>query len=149
MVLLALLTGCTHRTATPPEDSLYRCYAEREDLKVAQLNGFKLNDTVRVDVIMLQADDEQAWQQLAAEFDVRGDDEGELAQIAGVSYEYSYNGTTHTGYLDGVAHDENDQPAQLQFTYDDATDVITFNLNMFYAEDETPVALTLNFARNI
>ena len=78
-----------------------------------------------------------------------GGDEGELAQIAGVSYEYSYNGTTHTGYLDGVADDENDQPAQLQFTYDDATDVITFNLNMFYAEDETPVALTLNFARNI
>lgn len=74
MVLLALLTGCTHRTATPPEDSLYRCYAEREDLKVAQLNGFKLNDTVRVDVIMLQADDEQSWQQLAAEFDVRGDE---------------------------------------------------------------------------
>ena len=79
-----------------------------------------------------------------------GGNEGELAQIAGVSYEYSYNGTTHTGYLDGVVDpDDDDTPAQLQFTYDDATDVITFNLNMFYAEDETPVTITLNFARNI
>ena len=38
--------------------------------------------------------------------------------------------------------------APLQFTYDDATDVITFNLPMFYPEDGTPVTLTLNFARN-
>ena len=74
--------------------------------------------------------------------------EGEMQQISGVSYEYTYNGATHTGYLDGVADDENDNPGQLEFTYDDATDVITFVLNMFYAEDETPVTLTLNFARN-
>ena len=80
-----------------------------------------------------------------------GGDEGELAQIQGVSYTYSYNGTTHTGYLDGVAEDVNgnDVPAQLEFTYDDATDVITFNLPMFYAEDSTAVTLTLNFARSI
>ncbi len=79
-----------------------------------------------------------------------GGDEGEMDQIFGVSYTYSYNGATHTGYLDGVAEDENgnDVPAQLEFTYDDATDVITFNLDMFYAEDGTPVTLTLNFARN-
>ncbi len=74
--------------------------------------------------------------------------EGEMQQISGVSYEYTYNGATHTGYLDGVADDENDNPGQLEFTYDDATDVITFNLNLFYAEDETPVTLTLNFSRN-
>ena len=74
--------------------------------------------------------------------------EGEMQQISGVSYEYTYNGATHTGYLDGVADDENDNPGQLEFTYDDATDVITFNLNLFYAEDETPVTLTLIFSRN-
>ena len=74
--------------------------------------------------------------------------EGEMQQISGVSYEYTYNGATHTGYLDGVADDENDNPGQLEFTYDDATDVITFNLNLFYAEDETPVTLTLNCSRN-
>ncbi|MGX8713871.1 MAG: hypothetical protein ACSW8I_09390 [bacterium] len=78
-----------------------------------------------------------------------GGDEGMLEQIYGVSYTYSYEGTTHTGYLDGVADDEDDEePAQLQFTYDDATDVITFNLNMFFAEDGTPITLTLDFARN-
>lgn len=77
-----------------------------------------------------------------------GGEEGVLEQITGVSYEYSYDGTTHTGYLDGVADDENDNPGQLQFTYNDATDIITFVLNLFYADDETPVTLTLNFARN-
>ena len=74
-------------------------------------------------------------------------DETAMAQIFGLSYQYSYDGTTHTGYLDGVADDEDDNPGQLQFTYDDATDVITFVLNMFYTDD-TPVTLTLNFARN-
>ena len=79
-----------------------------------------------------------------------GGDEGELNQIAGVSYEYEYDGTTHTGYLTVAAEDEdgNDVPAQLEFTYDDATDVITFNLDMFYAESGTPLTLTLNFSRN-
>ena len=78
-----------------------------------------------------------------------GGDEGELAQISGVSYEYEYDGTTHTGYLTVAAEDAdgNDVPAQLEFTYDDATDVITFNLDMFYADDGTPLTLTLNFER--
>ena len=71
---LALLTGCSRQTETPPEGMLYQHYAARQELKVAQLNGFKLCDTVRVDVVMLQADDEQAWQQLAEEFDIRGDE---------------------------------------------------------------------------
>lgn len=79
-----------------------------------------------------------------------GGDENGMQQIYGVSYTYTYDGTTHTGYLDGVAEDEdgNDVPAQLEFTYDDATDVITFVLPMFYPEDNTPVTLTLNFNRN-
>lgn len=77
-----------------------------------------------------------------------GGDEGVLEQIAGVSYTYTYNYATHTGYLDGVADDDDDDPGQLQFTYDDANDAITFVLNMFYAEDETPVTLTLVFLRN-
>ena len=78
-----------------------------------------------------------------------GGEEGELDQISGVSYEYTYDGTTHTGYLTVAAEDEdgNDVPAQIEFTYDDATDVITFNLDMFYAEDGTPLTLTLNFHR--
>lgn len=79
-----------------------------------------------------------------------GGDEGELEQIYGVSYTYTYDGSTHTGYLNGVAEDEdgNDVPAQLQFTYDDATDAITFVLPMVFAEDGTPVTLTMVFLRN-
>ena len=77
-----------------------------------------------------------------------GGEEGVLEQITGVSYEYSYDATVHTGYLDGVADDENENPGQLQFTYDDATDVISFILNLTNAEDSTDAVLTLNFARN-
>ena len=75
-------------------------------------------------------------------------DEGMLEQIYGVSYSYTYNGATPTGYLDGVTDDENDS-TQLEFTYNDTTDVITFNLPMFYAEDSTAVTITLNFERSI
>ena len=76
--------------------------------------------------------------------------EGEMQQISGVSYEYSYDGTTHTGYLVVAAEDAdgNDVPAQLEFTYDDDTDVITFELPMAFAMDTTEFTLTLNFARN-
>ncbi len=79
-----------------------------------------------------------------------GGDEGELEQIYGVSYTYSYDGTTHTGYLDGVAEDTagNEVPSKLVFTYNDATDAITFVLPMFYAEDNTPVSITLVFKRD-
>ncbi len=79
-----------------------------------------------------------------------GGDEGELNQITGVSYEYEYEGATHTGHLTVAAEDmDGDETiAPLQFTYDDATDVITFNLPLFYADDSTPLTLTLNFHRN-
>ena len=95
-----------------------------------------------------------------------GGDEGELNQISSVSYEYEYDGTTHTGHLTVAAEDMDGQDtiAPLEFTYNDATDVITFNLplfyaddntdiitfnlDMFYAENGTPLTLTLNFSRN-
>ncbi|MCR5444599.1 MAG: hypothetical protein K6E96_02805 [Bacteroidales bacterium] len=74
MVLVALLAGCTHQTELPPEGALYRHYAARQDLGVAQLNGFKLSDTVRVDIVMLQAENDEAWQQLTEEFGIEGDE---------------------------------------------------------------------------
>ena len=79
-----------------------------------------------------------------------GGDEGELDQISGVSYEYEYDGTTHTGHLTVTAEemDGDEGIAPLQFTYDDATDVITFNLPLFYVDDNTPLTLTLKFHRN-
>lgn len=79
-----------------------------------------------------------------------GGDENGMQQIFGVSYTYSYDATTHTGYLDGVAEDSdgNEVPSQLQFTYNDATDEITFNLQMMYADSGDPVTLTLVFSRD-
>ena len=77
-------------------------------------------------------------------------DDDDLAQIYGISYTYSYDGATHTGHLNGVTEDEdgNEVPAQLQFTYNDSTDEITFVLPLVIAEDDTPVNLTLVFVRN-
>jgi hypothetical protein len=76
------------------------------------------------------------------------DDNG-MQQITGVDYEYSYDGTTHTGYLIGYADasDSTVVASQLQFTYNDSTDIITFDLPMFYADDSTAITLTVNFAR--
>ena len=43
---LAVLTGCS-RQESPTESLLYQHYAAQQDLRVAQVNGFKLSDTVR------------------------------------------------------------------------------------------------------
>ena len=78
---LALLTGCRHHAEAPSEGSLFGKYALRQDLTVAQLNGFRLNDSVNVDVVMLQADNDSAWLQLTEEFDIRGG-EGSASWLA-------------------------------------------------------------------
>ncbi|MBP3740683.1 MAG: hypothetical protein J6I41_06170 [Bacteroidales bacterium] len=73
MLLPAVLAvGCSREADLPPAGALYRQYAARQELKVAQLSGYKLCDTVRVDVVMLQADGEEEWRQLAEEFGLRG-----------------------------------------------------------------------------
>ena len=53
------------------EMPLYRQYAARQDLTVAQVKGFQLCDTVKVDVVILVADDTTAWRGLKEEFDIR------------------------------------------------------------------------------
>lgn len=65
---LLALAGCTHK---PEEMPLYKQYASRTDLTVAQVNGFRINDTVSVDVVILVADDSAAWQGLKDELDIR------------------------------------------------------------------------------
>ena len=73
-----------------------------------------------------------------------------LRQIYGISYSYAYDGTTHTGYLNGMTKDSNgkDVPAKLNFTYNDTTDAISFVLPLYYVEDNTPLNYTLIFKRN-
>lgn len=60
--------------AVMAQGQLYKQYASRPGLTVAQVDGFKLNDSVSVDVVMLQADNEKAWKQLCEEFDIRGEE---------------------------------------------------------------------------
>ena len=58
--------------AAMAQGQLYKQYASRPGLTVAEVEGFKLNDSVGVDVVMLQAESDEAWQQLCREFDLRG-----------------------------------------------------------------------------
>ncbi|MBQ9474536.1 MAG: hypothetical protein IJU81_09035 [Bacteroidales bacterium] len=80
---LAFWAGCSRPDTNPPESALYRQYAAQHDLKVAQVNGFKLYDTVRVDVVMLQAENEQSWLRLTEEFDIRGE-EGTVSWLGNI-----------------------------------------------------------------
>lgn len=60
--------------AMTAQSELYKRYASRQELTVAQVSGFKLNDSVRVDVVLVVADNEAAWQRLKQELDIRGDE---------------------------------------------------------------------------
>ena len=66
--LLLSLASCSREES---ETSLYQQYAVRPDLTVAQVSGFHLNDTVKIDVVILVADDCAAWLGLKEEFDIR------------------------------------------------------------------------------
>jgi len=61
---LMLAVGCRHRTEAPAEGSLYGRYASLPETSVAQVSGFQLCDTVSVDVVLLQADSDEAWQRM-------------------------------------------------------------------------------------
>lgn len=69
-LLLVLTAACTKE---PPTDGdlLYEHYATRTELTAAQVKGFHLSDSVKVDVLLLVADDSAAWQGLKQEFDIR------------------------------------------------------------------------------
>lgn len=76
LILLPVLiaVGCGREAEETPESGLYKRYASHEELSVAQVCGFSLCDSVRVDVVLLQAESDEAWQQLKEEFDIRGDE---------------------------------------------------------------------------
>ena len=68
-----------------------------------------------------------------------------MQQITGVDYEYSYNGTTHTGSLNG--EDEDGNPTSLTFTYNDSTDAITFVLPLYVDGDTNAVNIPVVYNR--
>ena len=67
LLMILLASGSREEVETP----LYQQYAARKDLTVAQVTGFQLCDTVKVDVVILVADDTAAWHGLKEEFDIR------------------------------------------------------------------------------
>lgn len=71
--LLILLCAWLLPFGAMSQSELYKRYASRQDLTVAQVSGFKLNDTARVDVVLLVADNATAWESLKQELDIRGD----------------------------------------------------------------------------
>lgn len=68
ILLMILLASCSREEVETP---LYQQYAVRKNLTVAQVTGFQLCDTVKVDVVILVADDSAAWADLKEEFDIR------------------------------------------------------------------------------
>ena len=56
------------------QSDLYKRYASRQELTVAQVSGFKLNESEQVDVVIVVADDEAAWQKLTQELNIKGED---------------------------------------------------------------------------
>lgn len=74
-----------------------------------------------------------------------------MEQISGVDYEYSYDGATHTGSLNGTIEDENgtEVATSLTFTYDDLTDEITFIIPMAFEGDTTEIDVPMVFHRAI
>ncbi len=68
--MLMLVVGCDRSETEIPVSGLYKRYAQRSELKVAQVCGFGLNDSVQVDVVLLQVEDDEAWRQMAEEFAV-------------------------------------------------------------------------------
>ncbi len=66
-----LVVGCRSKAEQTQESALYKRYAVRTDMTVAQVCDFKLCDTVSIDVVLLQADDEESWQRMVEEFGIR------------------------------------------------------------------------------
>lgn len=67
LLILTLLLPLAASAQSP----LYQRYAQRTDLAVAEVSGLRLNDTAKVDVVMLVANNDQAWQRLKQELDIR------------------------------------------------------------------------------
>lgn len=68
LLLPLAFLSCSREVEEVP---LYRQYAARQDLTVAQVKGFQLCDMVKTDVVILVADDSAAWADLKEEFDIR------------------------------------------------------------------------------
>lgn len=84
-LVLSLALAVCSCTREADEDPLYLKYALRQDITAAQLNGFRLNDSIKVDVVILVADDSASWQSMKKEFDIRTS-EGVTSWMGDIEY---------------------------------------------------------------
>lgn len=76
LTALATTVGCGSGRS-----EIYKKYASQPGLTVAEVRGFALSDSVLVDVVLVETDDEEAWRQLAQALDIRID-EGSTSWLA-------------------------------------------------------------------
>lgn len=70
-VAIYALWEWTPRTVPPERASeLYRQYASNPHLNVSYIEDFRVNDTVTVDVTLLEAKDDEGWEELRERFDI-------------------------------------------------------------------------------
>ena len=80
LLMLATFAGCSSHKGEQP-NAIYQKYASQEGFSVAQVSSFEINDTLAVDVVLIVADNDDAWRQLSFDFDVRGN-EGSISWLA-------------------------------------------------------------------
>lgn len=81
MVLIPFVASCQHDKAISAAEDFYLQYADRKDLTVALLAGYKKGNTT-LNVVKLQAQNDAAWEQLLQEFNVRLSTSDSLSAIA-------------------------------------------------------------------
>lgn len=59
-----LVKRCPRTVPFEQCSELYQHYADTEGIEASFIQGYRLNDSLRVDVTLLQASDSAAWQQL-------------------------------------------------------------------------------------
>ncbi len=147
------VAGPLVKTTSDLHNTNWTCTVSLADLLVG-LTGFDMGCIDSIDAAAFETylnfDGTYAHFTFSSNVEVWGlsADENSMEQISGIDYEYSYDGTTHTGYLVGM--DEEGNPANLTFTYDDATDAITFIIPLGVEFDETTtINFPMVFNRNI
>ena len=65
LVILAMLLASLAATA---QTELYKRYASQPGVKVASVSGFAIDSTARVDVTVLEAEDDEGWEWMKKEF---------------------------------------------------------------------------------
>ena len=72
LLAAALSLWLPYHAASRRVSDLYRRYANNPHLTVAHIEGFRVNDTLTLDVTVLQATDSAGWETLKKDFNIHG-----------------------------------------------------------------------------